>query len=140
MDYNHLNVGAGLNFGNRSLNDVAYPGQKVFMFEQFGRHNRRTFDWRDFYGYDTASCVVQFFDNSVSLRKSKDANQGLANPNAGWGVVSATAGNTLYNSTGTSPDPISPGGNPIPKVRYQYTRGGLKGVDFGGKEVLTSSY
>ncbi len=140
VDYAHLNVGAGLNFGNRSLNDVAYPGQKVFMFEQYGRHNRRTFDWRDFFGYDTASCVVQFFDNSVSLRKTKDANPGLANPNAGWGVVTAAAGNTVYNADGTNPDPISPGTNPVPKVRFQYTRGGLQGVDFGGKEVLTSNY
>jgi prepilin-type N-terminal cleavage/methylation domain-containing protein len=139
-DYNHLNVGSGINFGNRSLSDVAYPGSKVFMFEQYGRHSRRTFDWRDFYGYDTASVNVQLFDNSVSLRKSKDANPGLANPNAGWGTVTAAAGNTVYNADGTTPDPIAPAAGPVPKVRFQYTRGGLKGVDFGGKEVLTPLY
>jgi prepilin-type N-terminal cleavage/methylation domain-containing protein len=145
--YNSLYV-PGQNYGNRTINEVALPASKVFMYEQYGRHSRKNFDWQTFFGFDSASCVIEMYDNSVSLRSSRTANYGLANPN-NWNVPSAPAGTTapassltLYNPPGTTPDPISSNGAAgvqVP-VRYLYTRGGLSGADFGGNDVKTPQY
>ena len=132
-DYGHLFVSTGptVKYGGRSLNEVAFPGNKVFLYEQYGRHTQQKFDYRTFFGLDTSRVVVQMFDNSVSLKNSKDANRGNANPNVPMGTVSTTA----YNADGTTPDPRAPNGSILSYVRFQYTRGGLRGVDFGGKEI-----
>jgi prepilin-type N-terminal cleavage/methylation domain-containing protein len=124
-----------LRFGNRSLTEVEFPSAKVFLFEQYGRHAQRDFDYRTYYGFDTAKCVVQFFDGSVSLRASKDANKGNANPSDPNSPTSTVP----YVANGLTPDPPAPTALHS-DVRFLFTRSGLKGVDFGGKEVFTSSY
>lgn len=124
-------------FGNRSLHEVTFPSAKVFMFEQYGRHAQKQFDYRTYYGFDTAKCVVQFFDGSVAYRASKDANRGNAFPRDANNQVSTVP----YNASGLTPDPPPPA--PLTElpthVRYLFTRSGLKGVDFGG-EVFSSQY
>lgn len=137
-DYGHLYVatGPGVKYGNRTLSEIAFPGSKVFMYEQFGRHTSQKFDYRTFFGMDTAKVIVQLFDNSVSLRSCKDANRGNADPRVPNGTVTTTA----YNATGTDPDPAAPNGSIASYVRFQYTRGGLKGIDFGGREPTTTGY
>jgi prepilin-type N-terminal cleavage/methylation domain-containing protein len=135
-DYAHLQVSPGptVLFGNRTISEVAFPSAKVFMYEQFGRHASAKFDYRTFFALDTASPVVQMFDNSVAVRKSSTANLGC-NPNSGAVVT------TQYNADGTNPDPIAPTPAGIPTyLRYSYTRSGLKGVDFGGQEVMSTAY
>lgn len=137
-DYSQMNMATGPNvrFGNRKLTEVAFPGQKVFMYEQFGRHTTGKFDYQTYFGFDSARVVVQFFDNSVSLRNMRDANRGNANP----GIPNSAANTTAYNANGTTPDPAAPNGSTPSFVRFSYTRGGLQGVDFGGKEILTTRY
>lgn len=138
-DYGHLFVTTGptVKYGNRTMSEISFPGSKVFSYEQYGRHTNQAFDYRTYFGLDTSKIVVQMFDNSVALRNSKDANRGNANPNVPMGTVSTTA----YNADGTTPDPRAPNGSILSYVRFQYTRGGLKGIDFGGKEpTVTTGY
>lgn len=137
-DYGHLFVTAGptVKYGGRTMSEISFPGQKVFMYEQYGRHGSQKFDYRTYFGLDSARVVVQLFDNSVSLRNAKDGNRGNANPN----IPNGAANTTAYNATGADPDPAAPNGSIPSYVRFQYTRGGLKGIDYGGKEVQTDRY
>jgi prepilin-type N-terminal cleavage/methylation domain-containing protein len=147
MGYAYVQLGNPVDkmkLGDRKLTDVGYPAQKTFMFEQFGRHTKKTLDYTTFYGFPTAKCVVSMFDNSVSVRLSRDSNSGCANPNQG-----ATPGTFQipYNPIAGGPDPAPPGGSLPFDVRYLYTRGGLFGVDFAanpgsgpGHEIMTSAY
>ena len=120
----------GGKYAGRRINEIAYPQQKVYMYEQFGRHSG-PFNYSTYFGFPTARPVVMFFDNSVTLRYSRDANYGC-NPNSG--TPSGQNFTTMYNPGPTSPDPFA-GIAGLPSfLYYQYTKGGLKGIDFGGVE------
>jgi len=129
--YNSLWIPNNARFEGRRISDVAYPGDKVQMYEQFGRHVKKNVDMTTFFGFPTARCVVQLFDNSVSIRASRDANLGcdpntLADPPPnGW---------VQYNPAQPTIDPPNTSGA-LMQVYYQYTRSGLKGTDFAGHEV-----
>ncbi|MEX2217725.1 MAG: prepilin-type N-terminal cleavage/methylation domain-containing protein [Phycisphaerales bacterium] len=124
-------------YGNRKLTDVLYASNKVQMYEQFGRHAKKRWTWESYFGFKSARCMVQMFDASVKLRSSADANLGcdpntLVNPPAnGW---------IPYNPALGILDPYPPGGLQYSHVFYQYTRSGLRGVDFGGNEVRSRGY
>jgi prepilin-type N-terminal cleavage/methylation domain-containing protein len=128
-DYSHLFIPGGARFGGRRMSEVAFPSSKVYMYEQFGRHFKKVWDASTFFGFPTAKCAVQMFDNSIQIRASRDANLG-ADPNTGGAVQIA------YNPPAGIPDPPNPSGA-LSHVYYLYTRSGLKGVDFGGKEVTS---
>jgi prepilin-type N-terminal cleavage/methylation domain-containing protein len=140
--YNTLILPVTSGFGARRLSDVAYPGNKVQMYEQFGRHIRNAWDYRTFFGYADARCKVQFFDCSVAIRTSSDANLGC-NPNTSATVLNPNPNPWVaYAPTGPL-DPPPPGGygtTLYTHVYYQYTRGGLRGADFGAKEVRIDNY
>jgi prepilin-type N-terminal cleavage/methylation domain-containing protein len=131
QNYNGLLIYGGARFTGRKLSDVAFPSSKVYMFEQFGRHARKSFDASTYFGFPTARCTVQMFDNSVQLRASKDANLG-GDPNTGNTVQIA------YNPPAGTPDPVNASGA-VSYLYYECTKSGLKGVDFGGKEVNSPS-
>ncbi|GAB4386819.1 MAG: hypothetical protein Kow0022_16900 [Phycisphaerales bacterium] len=113
--------------GKRRMSEVAFPGNKVQMFE----HN----DWHGnsknpFYAYQEATCNILFFDASVRGMPSADSN-------LGWDPQNPSSPNTFYyryTPLTTEPDPIND--DPVP-VLYRFTRGGLSGVDFGSKEIDT---
>jgi prepilin-type N-terminal cleavage/methylation domain-containing protein len=126
VTYNSLTIPGGGKYGHRKLTEVAFPAQKVFMYEQFGRHFGK-YNWRMFYGVPTAKVVVQLFDNSSGVRRTDTCNPG-ANPNTGVAVDIA------YNPGPTSPDYYPPGGSVLTKLYYKYTKAGLQGIDFGGTE------
>jgi prepilin-type N-terminal cleavage/methylation domain-containing protein len=134
--YNSLFIPGGARFGGRKLSDIAYPSGKVQMYEQFGRHSQKAFDYRTFFGFDTAKCKVQMFDASVSQRASRDANLGC-DPNT---LIAPTAPWIPYAPGSPSLDPNPPGGNAYTHVYFQYTRSGLQGTDFSGTEVKTMGY
>jgi prepilin-type N-terminal cleavage/methylation domain-containing protein len=120
----------GGQYGGRKIGDVMYPSQKVYMYEQFGRHQGK-FGYWSFFGFDTAKPVVQMFDNSARIRHSATANPG-ADPNTG---ASYATPSIPYNPAITSPDPYPPNGTLNARPYYQWTKGGLRGVDFDGKEI-----
>jgi prepilin-type N-terminal cleavage/methylation domain-containing protein len=121
----------GGQYGGRKIGDIMYPSQKVYMYEQFGRHQGK-FGYWSFFGFDTAKPVVQMFDNSCRIRHSATANPGC-DPNTGASYANPFV---QYNPAMTYPDPYPPGGMLLSRVYYQYTKGGLRGVDFDGKEIL----
>jgi hypothetical protein len=112
-------------FGGRRISDIAYPAQKVYMYEQYGRHVTK-FAYTQFYAFPTAKPVVQMFDNSCSIRQTDGANLGC-NPNSGVAVQ------VPYNPLPGTPDPMPPAGT-MTYLYYQYTKAGLQGRDFVGQE------
>jgi prepilin-type N-terminal cleavage/methylation domain-containing protein len=120
------------NLGNTKLADVEFPSSKVHMHDQHQRHFSRD---QLYFGYDNARVTVLMHDSSVTVKKSTDCNIGW-HPNypsiAGFPVP--------YNY---APDvwepPTVSGGivDPIYSGYYRWTRGFLKGVDFGGNEIYT---
>ena len=117
--------------GNRRLSDVTFPSQKVMIYEMNDFHtikNRALY-----HAYTNAKAELGFFDGSVRIIETKGGNRGF-NP-----------------ATPNSPNPTTYFYAPElawePQCRnraltqesvqgyYRWTRGGLKGVDFGGGEV-----
>jgi prepilin-type N-terminal cleavage/methylation domain-containing protein len=116
--------------GGLRLSEVSFPGQKVHMKDSEQRHFGKK---RFFYAVPGARQPLLAFDGSVTIRVTQETNEGWrpnepANPLPSTfryypGVWSAptTHGGALENSTG----------------HYRWTRGGLRGIDYGGREINT---
>lgn len=120
---------AGATFGGLKVTSVQYPAQKVHMYDANQRHFGRT---QPSWVVDSCRQPLLFFDSSVVSRSSTVAN-------SGWKSFSpADAAGTVvtYSPQPHEPDAI---GGPTNSGygRYRWTRGGLAGVDFGGKEIRT---
>ena len=131
-------VPGNADLGATSASEVAFPSQKVLMFDDVGRYfGKRPI----FYGYEEARLPVLMFDASVTVRPNIEAN-------IGWDPTSPTTKGQdvdwfLY-ATGLRPaeqwePPTRNGAFTDENVRgyYQWTRGGLRGLDFGGSEIDT---
>lgn len=118
---------AATELGNRSLADVNFPSSKVWIFDLFDRHYYRRTIW---HAYPDASQPLLFFDASVRVRKSRDAN-------AGWNPANPLGGPTTYQyyPAGSEPPTLSGAQADLVTGIYRWTRAGLRGVDFGGTEV-----
>jgi len=122
------NGGQGVNFvrlGGRKFSQVAFPAGKVFQFEEFDRlGNRQGLAWM----YPQAQCNLSFYDGSVRRLASSEANPGWNpdQPDQAWLQT--------YLPLDTFPGTV---GDPNARYcqRYRWTRHGLRGVDYGGKEV-----
>jgi prepilin-type N-terminal cleavage/methylation domain-containing protein len=126
-----VSIPGGWKFIPRKITDVAYPANKVFLYEQFGRHSRK-YDYRAYFGLTTAKPVVQMFDNSAGIRASRDSNLAY-DPNSD-GILAGT-----YRPAANSPDPSPPGGSAPMNYYFAYTRRGLLGVDFGGRMITSGT-
>jgi prepilin-type N-terminal cleavage/methylation domain-containing protein len=127
QDHNTYTIGGNVRLGNRKMSDIAFPSQKVHMFDSQNRHfSKRQF----FYAYPAGRQPLLFFDGSLVTRKVLDANRGALpyNPNTFARITYTPA---LWESPTLSGAPSE--GNLL--ARWQYTKGGLRGVDFGGSEV-----
>ncbi len=118
-------------WGRRKATEVAYPANKVGVFEFISRHGKRPM----YHAYPQAITPLMCWDGSVGARKTEQSNKGFH-------PLTATSANpTQYtyapNILGFEPPTLS--GNPTDQVTgyYRWTRGGLQGVDFGGKEIST---
>ncbi|MCC6675572.1 MAG: type II secretion system protein [Phycisphaerales bacterium] len=141
------NVPGDARLGNLKIADVAFPSSKVFMHDDVARHYGKQPEW---YGYDDVSQPVLFFDSSVRTVKTGASNMGW-NPRAPAFKESDSVTNPeqaaqiwyRYNpstSAITAWEPAArfhPAGGDKIFNRYAYTRGGLKGVDYGGTEINT---
>jgi prepilin-type N-terminal cleavage/methylation domain-containing protein len=114
-------------FQQRSQDDVLFPAQKVWMFDMFDRHSRARPIW---HAYSVAAQPLLFFDGSVSFRRTRDANKGW-NPS-----TPDSSSPTVYTYWPTSAEPptLSGAASDLVTGYFRWTRAGLKGVDFGGKE------
>lgn len=130
QDHNLFLVGsAGL--AKRRAAEVTFPGSKVLVFEFYARHTKRPL----FYAYPDAKVPLLFFDSSVRTRTTGEANPGF-HPNA-----PTNKNPTLfdYNPQILGFEPPTRSGENKETVTgyYRWTRGGLKGVDYGGSEIDT---
>jgi prepilin-type N-terminal cleavage/methylation domain-containing protein len=123
-------------FGGKKLGDVSYPSQKVQMYDTFGRHFGRhtAFQWAHFGG---SRQPLLMYDASVNVRRTEDANMGF-NPNGGLAPPTSLPFITYVPTVPL--EPPSPEANFIGRPRFVWTRGGLRGVDFGGNEIFTLAY
>jgi prepilin-type N-terminal cleavage/methylation domain-containing protein len=123
-----------IKYGGRKMDEVLFPSQKVFLFDMFDRHKySRTI----FHAYPVAAQPLLFFDNSVTVRKTGDANQGWFNaPNLNIPNSPTSPDPTRYYYFPTPGEPATLSGQPSDIVigYYRWTRAGLKGVDYGGQE------
>jgi prepilin-type N-terminal cleavage/methylation domain-containing protein len=116
--------------GTRNLADVMFPSQKVWIFDLYARHfTKRTF-W---HAHEQASQPLLMFDSSVSVRKTRDSN-------VGWDPLqpdnlNAYTSYTFYPFSFEAAQTISGGASDTVKGYFRWTRNGIRGVDFGGREV-----
>lgn len=116
-------------FGQSRLDTVAFPSSKVQLYDTHQRHSKKQL----YYTHPAASQPLLFFDGSVVDRKTIDAN-------LGWRPNAPTGGPTLVRYQPYRYEPPTSNGQlaEIYPGRYRWTRGGLKGVDFGGSEVTNA--
>lgn len=111
-------------FGQTRLDRVAFPSSKVHFYDLYDRHTAlapgRSFKM---YAEDDARLPLLFFDGSVRIMPSADANPG-------WQSISPSAGPKYVISRDN-------GVQVSAFARYRWTRGGLRGIDFGGPEINT---
>lgn len=114
-------------FLQRSQDHVLFPSQKVWLFDLWDRHSHKRTIW---HSYAVAAQPLLFFDGSVSFRKTRSANPGW-NPS----TPNSTAATTYtYWPTASEPPTLSGAASDLVTGYFRWTRAGLKGVDFGGKE------
>jgi len=121
--------------GNRKIADVSHPSSKVALHDEFGRH----FGTRTPY-FIVKSCrqPLLMFDGSVSVRYTRDANEGSIPSNG----VNGDPVQLQYTNGGARPWDPEPVNWPVDAgpAYYRFTRGGLRGIDFGGEEIHTNAY
>lgn len=120
-----IGQGGQVELGKLKLSDVTFPGGKVHMYDEIDRHST----CKDtFYGYADARQPLLFFDSSVRMMRTGDAN-------LGWDPHDETKPFFTYAYNPRAWEPPTKNGNASEQVqaRYRWTRGGLKGLDFGGE-------
>ncbi|TVS06887.1 MAG: hypothetical protein EA423_05135, partial [Phycisphaerales bacterium] len=127
---NFYNVTPYGRLGGLRLSDVSFPSQKVFLHDYEDRHFSRV---NTFYAYPDARVLMATYDGSVQARRTDTTNPG-------WQPRSPAS--PLPTTFPYDPMPQQwraglNGRNPQVAAHYRWTRGGLKGIDFGGREIGT---
>lgn len=116
--------------GQRRYTDVAFPAGKVHMHDAHQRHAGQA---TMHFGVPGARVTVLTFDGGAALRRNSDANPGWHPRTPG-----AAAPHRYFYRPASWEPPTSDGSAAEPVLGYfRWTRGGLKGIDFGGAEVNT---
>ena len=114
--------------GGRRLSEVRHPAQKVMLYEEYQRHfGPQTL----FFGYPEARIPIMLADGSAAVRRTADANRGFQ-------PDSPTSNSfTFINFAPASWEPrtLSGAASQTVTAYYRFTRSGLRGRDFGGREV-----
>jgi prepilin-type N-terminal cleavage/methylation domain-containing protein len=111
-------------FGTVRYDQVAFPSLKVHLHDTHQRHHGRELFW----AHEDASQPLLFFDSSVVDRRTSDSGRG-------WQANFPDQGPTVIHyipyrwqaptSTGAASEDFF--------GHYHWTRGGIKGVDFGSE-------
>jgi hypothetical protein len=128
-DHNLFTRGT-LPIGGRRQHEILFPSQKVGVFEFISRHSGKQ---ALFYAYPDARVPMMFWDGSASTRLTGDANKG-SDPNVPNGNFPLLY---YYDPSILGYEPPTRSGAVREQVTgyYRWTRSGLRGVDYGGKEV-----
>jgi hypothetical protein len=126
--HNLFGIPGGNQLGSRSSADVAFPSQKVHMYDRYQRH----FGPRvAYFAYEEARLPLLFADGHVDVRMSGDGNRG-------WMPNSPDSPDpTVYSYTpgGYEPDTLSGKGSDKVYGYLRWSRGGAGARDYGGPEV-----
>ncbi len=129
--FRHDQYHSKYDFGGRKLSEVAFPSQKVMLNDTQDRHIAKN---EKFFLYPEAKQPLAFFDGSVSTRSTKDANPGV-DPYS----LSELPCILYYTPDPGFESPVQTDNKGAKWFKlaaaYRWTRGGLSGVDFGGKEI-----
>lgn len=118
--------------GKNKMVDVRFPSGKVQAHDGFDRHSGKV---EYFFLDQRAKQPLLMFDQSVSIRQTRDSNLGW-NPQFPTNTTLRTLVN--YDQLAPPPGRWQPQYDlPDQPGRFQWTRYGLYGVDFGSGEVLT---
>jgi prepilin-type N-terminal cleavage/methylation domain-containing protein len=110
--------------GRRKLTDVRFPSQKVQTYDSQARGcNNRV---PTFYNFEGASQFLLMFDQSVNVRRTKDALPGFV-PNTFTNPAAYFWQQINYVPRAWEAPLFGPNNQP---GYYQWTTGGLKGIDF----------
>src|SRR5262249_18411817 len=121
-------------WGGRTIDEVVYPSMKVAVADSHQRHSGK----RDmYYAYPDARQPLLLWDGSVSTRRTGDANPGYRplNPSSKYPDPHYYAPDPGWESPTLS-------GGLTERVLgyYKWTRAGLKGIDYGGREISTAKW
>jgi prepilin-type N-terminal cleavage/methylation domain-containing protein len=117
-------------FNVTRMDMINFPSNKVYIFDLFDRHSqKRTI----FHAYPEGKQPLLMFDGSANIRRTGDANRGW-DPGSPQNLTLTTT-YTYYPGPG---EPRTLGGTPSEMVTgyYRWTRKGLRGIDYGGGEVV----
>jgi len=132
QDHNLFNGLPAAGLGRRKAIEVNYPSMKVQMFEFHDRHSTRN---GQFYAYENSKSSLLFFDSSVRAITTSETNQGFR-PNQ---PQQTRVTDMIYKPFEfETPKLDEPGEKVI--GHYRWTRGGLRGLDVGGKDINTGQY
>ncbi|TVS05864.1 MAG: prepilin-type N-terminal cleavage/methylation domain-containing protein [Phycisphaerales bacterium] len=116
--------------GGTRMSDVAFPGGKVLLFDEAQRY----FGKEDAYHrMPDARLPVTFFDGSVRVVRTDETNVGWrpSNPTSPIQTRTPFVPDQAWEIQRRSSDPTQVSGH------YVWTRGGLRGVDIGTREIST---
>ena len=114
--------------GDLRITAVDAPSQKVFMHDNVDRYSRTQL----YFGFKDANVTVLMYDLSAAQRITDDSN-------VGWNPRLDPSSNEPLNYQfvgGSQWEPQARAGSFV-DGHYRWTRGGLKGIDFGGSEIDT---
>lgn len=136
----------GAFLGRRKISEITFTSQKVQMQDIQCRHKGKK---QFYYGYADAVVPLLFYDASVNMKRTGPITDPLEDgvripldANPGWDPASPRSAfplNVQYNP-GAWETPIRVGTSGSFPGFYKWTRGGLKGIDYGGTELKTNNY
>jgi len=127
--HNTYQIPGGAKLGDIRIADVAYAGNKVHIMDTHQRHFGTD---QPYYALAESRVPLLMFDGSVAVRRTGDANPGWR-PNS----PSQDCMFFWYRPDEWEPAPVTGPIQDFSRGFYRWTRGGLKGIDFGGKPLLT---
>lgn len=125
-------------FGGVKIGDVTFPSQKVHLYHTNQNHFGRK---QPFFGLKDSRQPLLSFDGSVNVRSNVDATPGWSNPNAPAQPTVTMPWLAYQPATNPQnawePPTMSGGAVDMGFGHFRWTRGGIRGLDFGGREVNT---
>jgi prepilin-type N-terminal cleavage/methylation domain-containing protein len=134
--------------GKRKLSEVQFPSQKVQMMDSASRHFGKRWWW---YSHASARIPLLFYDVAVKTKLTgpvQSPGQPAQDANEGWDPAApANPFATVYAYTPERWEPPALNGGYMDQGSqdaavygfYRWTRAGLVGVDFEGREVQTTT-
>ncbi|MCC6661598.1 MAG: prepilin-type N-terminal cleavage/methylation domain-containing protein [Phycisphaerales bacterium] len=120
----------GIDLGGVRLTEVQFPASKVHIHDQEQRHFGRH---AVYFGWRTSRQPLLMHDSSVITRTTDDCNPGWI-PTQPMSAVPTTY---IYDPSSWEAPAVSGVRDQIEAGFYRWTRGGIRGVDFGAAEVGT---